>query len=283
MSRPSRPAFRFHGSKFLLADWILKSFPDNECYDEAYGGGASLILAKQRSWLEIINDADGEIVNFFRILRERPDDLVRAIHFTPFARVEFELSLLPSDDPLECARRFYARSAMAISGPTAQWRSGWRRQKVVTRDHTGAKRMTPAAISFMSTDHLYTIAERLRGVQIECDDALAIIQRYDSPTTLHYIDPPYPAATRARWQKTAYRHEMTDDQHQQLADLLYTLKGFVVLSGYQCPLYDTLYSNWPRVTRLARTNGAGMAEESLWLSPRTAAALTHTSLPLFAA
>lgn len=274
-TRPSRPALRYHGSKWLLAKWILRHFPEHECYVEPYGGAAGVLLQKQRSWLEIYNDADNQVVNFFRVLRENPADLVGTINLTPYARAEWELAVGDPDpeDAIERARRFYVRAYLNIAGATAQWNSGFRRQKVISKDGNGSKKMTPAAISFMKTEHLYTIADRLKGVQIECDDARAIIERYDSPETLHYCDPPYLSSTRGRWKDHAYACEMTDDDHRELARLLHTVEGMVVISGYRCELYDHFFGDWYRMDKQARVNGPGHATESLWLSPRTVEAL----------
>lgn len=277
MTGPKRPALRYHGSKWRIAKWIIGYFPPHECYVEPFGGGAAILLRKPRSWLEIYNDKDNQVVNFFRVLREQSDALIGAIEFTPFAKAEWELSFLNDPDPVEQARRFYVRAYMSIAGPTAQWSTGWRRQKVITKQN-GKKRMTPAAISFMKVDHLYEITERLKGVQIECDDALAVIQRYDSPETLFYLDPPYPSSTRGRWKRHGYTHEMTDGQHGELSTVLHNIEGMAVISGYRCGLYDNLYADWQRVDKRVRTNAArGDATESLWISPNSQGA----RLPLF--
>ncbi len=275
--KADRPALRYHGSKYALSGWIIGHFPRHECYVEPYGGGAGVLLQKSRSWLEVYNDLDQQVVNFFRVLREQPDDLVRQIELTPYAKVEWELSYSDAAEPLEQARRFYVRSYMNIAGATSQWRSGWRRQKVVTKQN-GKRRMTPAPISFMRVDHLYAIANRLKGVQIECDQARAVIERYDTPETLFYLDPPYPSSTRGRWKKTAYAHEMSDEEHRELAGTLQGIAGMAIISGYRCELYDNLYPDWTRVERNVRVNGAGHAIESLWLSP----AVEKNRLPLFA-
>lgn len=280
MMKPGRPALRYHGAKWRLAKWIIGHFPDHECYVEPYGGSAAVLLQKARSWLEIYNDKDQQVVNFFRVLREQPDDLVKVIELTPFSKVEWEMSLDEDPDPVEAARRFYIRSYMSIAGPTAQWRTGWRRQKVMTKVNDRRK-MMPAAMSFMRVDHLYDVADRLRGVQIECDEGFAVIKRYDSPETLFYLDPPYPSSTRGRWKKTAYAHEMIDEQHRKLATVLHSIKGMAAISGYNCELYDGLYGDWQRKDKMTRRNGPGHAKESLWLSP-VLVREWQKMLPLFA-
>src|SRR5690606_30121855 len=110
--------------------------------------------------------------------------------------------------------------------------------------------------------------ERLQGVVIENRDALEVIRSHDRHDTLHYIDPPYPLATRDAG--TDYRHEMTDDDHRELAAVLRSAKGMVMISGYPCDLYDReLYPDWHRVERQALADGARRRTEVLWISPRT--------------
>lgn len=282
---PTRPALRYHGAKWVLSSWIVSCLPaDHDSYIEPFAGSAAVLLNKPRSNLEIYNDLDGDVVNFFQVLREREEELIRAIYWTPFAHAEQRLSMQPTDDPLERARRLYVRSHLTISGPTAQWNSGWRRQKVFSRGRNGLGRMKPAAASFMETEHLYQVAERLRGVIIERADALEVIRRYDNARAVFYVDPPYVATTRKRWTASAYQHEMTDAQHRELAETLHACRGMVVLSGYDGPLYQELFGDWRRLERQARTNGnaAQTATESLWLNPAARAALDREQMPLFA-
>lgn len=282
---PARPALRYHGSKFRMAPWIISSIPeDHDVYVEVYGGSAAVLLQKPRSPIEVYNDLDREVVSYFRMLRERPDEMVRALTLTPFAHAEQQVSFEPTDDPLEAARRFYVRSYLTISGPTAQWNSGWRRQKMMSHGRNGKSSMKTAAASFMELDHLYEIAERMRGVIIEEMDALNLIRLYDQPRTVFYVDPPYVLSARSRWGGKAYQHEMEDDDHREMAAVLHQCEGMVILSGYDCDLYQELFGNWMRLDRDFRTNGnaVDMATESLWLNPAAVAARDNSDLPLFA-
>lgn len=278
---PNRPAIHYHGAKWNLAAWIIRHLPPHEIYCEPYGGSAAVLLQKPRSLIEVYGDLDEEVVNFFEILRSREAELVRAIILTPFARAEWQQSFDHHSESLERARRFYVRSHMSIGGPTTQWSTGWRRQTVYSRGRNGNNSMTPAAISFMRTEHLYQVAQRLRGVFIENETAEDLIRRYDSPLTLFYIDPPYVFSARSKWASNAYRHEMSDEDHMSLKFTLSQIEGMAVVSGYRCDLYDYLYAHWVRIDRRARVNGPGSATESLWLSPKAATRLRHADLPLF--
>lgn len=124
MVTPTRPPLRYHGSKWKLASWVVRHFPPHRVYLEPFGGGASILLNKPRSELETYNDLDDQVVNFFRVLRERPAELVRALELTPWSRAEYELSHDPTEDALEAARRFFVRSSVRGSPSVAQPPSG---------------------------------------------------------------------------------------------------------------------------------------------------------------
>lgn len=105
-----------------------------------------------------------------------------------------------------------------------------------------------------ASTHLWTIAERFRGVQVECDDALRVIDRYDSPEALHYVDPPYPKGTRShRWGRSGYVHEYTALDHELLLAAVRSARGMVVISGYRCDRYDRALVDWRREDKAART------------------------------
>lgn len=289
-----RPPCRYHGSKHTLGPKIISRLPDDhDVYDEPYAGMLNVLLLKERSPIEVANELSGDVVNFFRVLREHPDELIRLINLTPFAWEEWKLSYEPTDDPVERARRFYARAYMSIAGPTSSATNpGFRRQKKLSRGKNGRKTMTPAARTFADVEHLWTIAARLKGVTIENEDALVHMGRYDHPRTLFYVDPPYMPETRVRDARSAYDHEMDEAGHEALLATLNRLEAMVALSGYRCELYDDVLSGWTRYDWTVRVNGEGSAVESLWLNPAADDALhrepppreepSHKDLPLFA-
>jgi DNA adenine methylase len=253
----TRPILRWHGGKWKLADWIISHFPPHRIYVEPFGGAASVLLKKPRCYAEIYNDLDGEVVNLFRIARDRSSELVAALELTPFARMEFEASYAPTDDPLEQARRTVIRSFMGFASNAHNQPTGFRAN--ATRSYT-----TPSHDWANYPAALAAIIARLRGVVIENRDALAVMRQHDTPETLHYIDPPYVPSTRDAGDD--YRHEMTDADHVRLAQSVHDLSGAVVVSGYRSELYDDLYADWHRIDRPAHADGARPRVESLWIS-----------------
>lgn len=262
MKAPKRPLLRYHGGKWKLAPWILRHLPAHRVYVEPFGGGASVLLQKPRSYAEVYNDLDGEVVNLFRVARERGEELAQACELTPFARDEFEIAYMEGGDELERARRTLVRSFMGFGS------AGVTKQVTGFRANTTRAYTTPATDWMNYPDALRIVVQRLRGVVIEHRDAAMVMQTHDGDDTVHYVDPPYVHDTRHhRGRSPAYRHEMTDDQHQALASTLRGLRGSVILSGYRCPLYDELFADWRRVDMATHADGAKDRVESLWLSP----------------
>ena len=270
-----RPALRYHGGKWLLAPWIIGHFPAHRIYVEPFGGAASVLLRKPRAYAEIYNDLDDEVVNLFQVLRsDRADELVAALRLTPFARAEFNAAYEPADDPVERARRLIIRSFMGhgSDGASGMYRTGFR----ATSNRSGT---TPAHDWANLPDPMAAVVDRLRGVVVEQQDALKAMQKHDGPATLHFVDPPYLPATRARCNRRAdnggvYRHELTAEQHIELLEFLRGLRGMVVLSGYPSDEYDLALPDWHRVERAALKDGAKPATEVLWLNPACTAALS---------
>jgi DNA adenine methylase len=270
--KPKRPVLQYHGGKWRLAPWIISHFASHRIYTETFGGAASVLLRKQRSYSEIYNDLDGEVVNLFRVVRDpmQGRELVRMLTLTPYARSEFDTAYLSASDPIEQARRTIVKSFMGFSstGIAGKWKTGFR----ANSKQSGT---IPAHDWRNYPEALERIIERLRGVVIENRPATQVMITHDSPETLHYVDPPYPSSTRQeRWAGNAYRYEMSDNDHRFLAEVLHDLRGMVVISGYACDLYDNeLYPGWQRVQRQTHAEGAAKRTEVLWLSPNTTQAL----------
>jgi DNA adenine methylase len=260
---PKRPALRYYGGKWKLAPWIISHFPEHKSYVEPCGGAASVLLRKPRSKLETYNDLDGNVVNFFQVLRDQPDELIRKIKLTPWARAEYELSAQPCEDSIEQARRFFSLLWMSIGGAISNCTPGTWQNRIYAR---------PDSLILYHSE-LEKIADRFKQVQIDSRPATNVIKRYDNADALIYFDPPYVQSERSH--KNEYITEWTEANHIEAAELLRSAKGYVIVSGYACPLYTELYENhgWERKDKEAQTNSGGKRIESLWLSPRTSEAL----------
>lgn len=268
---PNRPVLRFFGGKDNLSSWIISHFPEHYLYCEPFGGGASVLCRKAPSPVEVYNDLDDRVVNFFKVLRKFPAELIRQIELTPYARAEYELSYEKAENSIEDARRFYVCSWQGRGGGyVASSTPGWRLQN---------KRWKGCDVvrEWNRHEDLWAFSQRLRRVQIERDDAVSVISRYDTPETLFYVDPPYVHSTRSKRHLKLYFCEMTDDDHEKLALKLHQIKGSVILSGYRSELYDSLYKDWHRIEKKSRTNAQTEAIECLWFSPQCQA----MQMPLF--
>jgi DNA adenine methylase len=235
-------AFGWYGGKFNHLNWLLPLLPEATHYCEPFAGSAAVLLNRAPSLVETYNDIDGEVVNFFRVLRDRQEELIQAIGLTPFSREELRIA---AEEPthnlaeLERARRFFVRARQVRTGLAQTASAGrWAHCKLTSRAG-----MAGAVSRWLgSVEGLSEIVQRLLRVQIENAPAIEVIQRYDSEETLFYCDPPYPHDSRG--DANAYRYEMSDRDHEKLAAILRTVKGKVALSGYHCNLLDQLYKDW---------------------------------------
>lgn len=255
-----RPALRYFGSKWRMAPWIIEHFPEHVCYVEPFGGSSSVLLRKEASKLEVYNDMDSELVTFFKVLRDRGDELQEVLELTPYSIEEYYESFEPADDDLEKARRFMVRMWMGYAAVSGR-RTGWKRQS----RQWGSSRCTVFEYWNKARD-LVNAIERFRNVQIENRCALQVIKSYDELETLFYLDPPYPEATRTRRWRKAYGVEADIDFHIHLLNLVNQVKGSVVISSYPNALYDEQLSSWERVEKKVNTISHGTkATEVLWI------------------
>jgi DNA adenine methylase len=216
-----------------------------------------VLLRKERSYSEVYNDLDGEIVNLFRVARDHGEDLIKLLAMTPFAREEFRLSYDVADNPIEQARRTVVRSFMGFGSNSHNRKTGFRSNS----DRSGT---TPAHDWKNYPIALDKIIDRLRGVVIENRDALDVLKIHDSGKTLHYVDPPYLPETRDPG--VDYRYEMSVDDHIKLSVALRSLIGTVIISGYPSELYNNLYHDWIRCDKNALADKARKRIECIWIN-----------------
>ena len=239
--------FGWYGGKFSHLDWLLPLLPRCHHYCEPFAGSGAVLLNRTPSMIETYNDLDGEVVNFFNVLRNNKENLIEAIGLTPFSREEFAKACeLDSNlTSFERARRFYVRARQVRTGLAQTASIGrWANCKNTSR------RGMSGVISrwFGGVTALPEIAERLLRVQIENRPAVEAIKLYDSPKTLFYCDPPYIHSTRG--DSKSYSNEMSDTEHKKLAKVLNSVEGLVAISNYDCDLMKTIYpkKKWFKIT-----------------------------------
>lgn len=277
----SAPVIRYHGAKFRLAPWVLQHFPPHTCYVESFGGAAGVLMQKPRSYAEVYNDLDGDIVNLFRMLQDPATRaaLVERLVLTPYSRAEFELSWEPANDPIERARRTIIRAQMGFGSAGAT--------KGITGFRIDTKRQYGTAQSLWAEypDSLAAVGQRLACVLIENRPAMEVITAHDAATTLHYVDPPYLHDTRYKGASSGryYRHEMDDGEHRKLLSVLLELEGMVVLSGYPSELYSELLTDWSCYStsaRISAARGTANRTECVWLNRACGSRVSQIGLDL---
>lgn len=264
---PVAAPFAWYGGKSRLAPAIVDLLPQHHTYVEPFGGAAAVLVAKQRSVLEVYNDVDSGLVTFFRVLRESPQELERALRLTPYSREEFRDACATwesAQDDVERARRWYVRCRQAFAASAAT--VGW------AFEVDGAQRGGTRARSFAtSVEHLERFAERFRSVQVDQLDWRDCIRRYDRGGVCFYLDPPYHPATRGRGRHSTYRHELTETDHAELVAVAIAIKGSVLVSGYDhdtyLPLQDAGFERheFAHHSTASRTlSGRGARTEVIW-------------------
>jgi DNA adenine methylase len=259
--------FPWYGSKAMSLPYILAVLPETEIYCEPFGGAAVVLLNKKPSKLEIFNDICSDIVCFFRVLRERPNQLIWRLWFTPYSRKTFLEALSKLErrefaDDIDHAWAFYVVTSQSFR---ARIGKTWR----IRLHHFRWHGLTVETHSRLDT--LIVVSQRLRDVLIENQDAFQLIPRVDSPDTVFYVDPPW--APDALSSSPGHYSGFTALDHDRLADLLHSLKGKVVYSGRRSPTTDKLYADWVRVDLPPRkkflsslSHQRGVHTESIWLN-----------------
>lgn len=231
-------AFPYPGGKTLLTDWIIGKLPDHTVYVEPFGGSAAVLLNKPRSTVEVYNDIDGDVVHFFEVVRERPDELAEWARKTPYSEElyndwvrEYYNGVRP-DDPVERAGRWLFLRFTQFGGKydhTAGFKRDQPRKKV------GSSNIWRSV-----NERLDQIAARLQGVSIQNADYQRVIEKYDGEDTVFYLDPPY--------LEKEHTYRVEDFDHGDLADALAGIDGFAMVSYSDRP---DRYNSW---TEFARTH-----------------------------
>lgn len=257
----------YPGSKWSMANWIIEHMPRHEVYLEPFFGSGAVFFNKLPVKIETINDLDSRIVNLFKVIRDNPEALARLISFTPLSREEYKSSYEISLDPLEDARRFLVRCWQAIGAKTSDI-TGWR-ASISANSPNNAKQWSAIPKVILEITH------RLKNAQIENQDALQLIQRYNRQNVLIYADPPYVRSTRTN---RHYAHEMDEQDHLGLLEVLLDHEGPVILSGYDNEIYQKYLKNWQLEERIVSAEAGAKKKESLWINPIAAEQMNQLNL-----
>ena len=282
MAKPARPPFGYYGAKSRIAKKIINMLPPHNAWVEGFCGSAAITLAKSPVPIEVINDADGEIVNLFKQLRNNPIKLYRSVALTPYSRAEFEEARQRKNgiSELERARRFLVATMMAINGTNGLVKSGFSYSQSYARQHKEAR----VNRWYNLPERLEKVTERLRGVRVENRDACELIKSFiDRPATLIYLDPPY---------FTKRKHGYIIDEnnlefHQKLLDICKKAQCMILLSGYENDLYKetlTPENGWAKKkieTKTRATTGQDFARtEVLWMNAPFVKAKKNMKIPI---
>jgi len=281
MAKKINTPFGYFGSKNKIALQLCSDLPPHTCWVEAFCGSAALTLRKERASIEVINDIDNEVFNFFQQLREHPDALIELVSLTPYAERELVNARIPVEglSDLERARRFLVQSMMAINGIFGKEKGGFSYSDSFSRNGQDAR------VSRWNNlpDRLALVVERLKKVRVENKDALKVLKRYiNRPNTLVYLDPPYLGNRTNGYTKDANDIEF----HTKLLHLANQAKCMIFISAYEHPLYEAMLTDgwWCKRTIATSTKGSnGIVKERLevvWMNKHYVNALQREQLPM---
>lgn len=269
MTKPKKKkklsALKWKGGKFSRLKWVLPclDIPDVLHYCEPFGGSAAVLLNRPPTKVETYNDLYGEVVDFFKVLRDHTEELVESLRLTPYSRTELMEAVRPPVgllSPVERARRFFVRARQSYGG----------RVQVISRGDWGYGTSGTIALGTQWThrvEDLFAVADRLRRVQLENRPAMNILRRLDHPNMLIYCDPPYAFDTRRK--ENLFTYEMTNDEHVELAEQLHGMKARIAISGHRCDFTDGLYADWRRFDAKPRAYSLGNRSteyEAMWMN-----------------
>ncbi len=248
---------KYPGAKNRLAPWICEYIPQHDVYLEPYFGSGAVFFNKVPARIETLNDLDGNVVNYFQVVREHSEELAAQLEMTPYSRDEYYQACEydPEDSEVEQARKFAVRCWMGF-GCSNLYRNGFRSSQQRKSPYTTKEwRNLP--------ERLLEASERLKNAQIENLPAVELIKRYDTPDVFMYVDPPYLHGTRKNY---LYRHEMEDSEHIELLGVLAKHPGKVLLSGYDNDLYNDMLPGWNKVEKKTQAEAGIPRIETLWMN-----------------
>lgn len=246
---------KYPGGKWRIADWIISHLPPHKVYLEPFFGSGGVFFNKEPAYLETINDINGDIVNLFKVCRERPQELARALEFTPWAREEYRNCYEITGDEVERARRTLVRHHQSF-GTTNSNLNSWRNSQTYKSPRCAAQWCE-------LPETVFKICGRLKLAQIENRSAFELIESFNNPDTLIYLDPPYLQSLRKR---NMYKYEMTEAQHEELIELIRQSKSKICLSAYDSDLYNTRLKDWYTAEKQTTAQMGKLRTEKLYMN-----------------
>lgn len=248
---------KYYGGKTYMTEIIKGNFPSEfKTYVEGFGGGASVLFSKEPSKIEVYNDLEENVYSLFKVLSNESlmKEMKSKLDLTPYSRQireEFKSDLKKNDlSIVDRAYKFFYVNRTSFNGV-----GGFSVTMLPRRN------MMKNVSSYLALiDGLESFHQRLSSVVIEHLDIFDLLSKYDSKDTFFYLDPPYVQSTRKSTQK--YGVEMTDDDHKRFVEVCNELKGKVLISGYNSPIYDGL-KGFEKVT-FKSPNAGSSATECLW-------------------
>lgn len=258
---------KYPGSKWRIADKLVELIPDHHTYLEPYFGSGAMFFRKAPSDIETVNDLDWDVVNLFQCIQTDPEKLARLVMTTPYSRQMYDdafksdpiMEVLSEGNRFLKACQFLVRCWQGHGFRSNGYKVGWK------NDVQGRERMYALWNWYRLPEWVIEIAERLRRVQIECSPALELIVRYDYENVFMYLDPPYLLGTRCGKQKQ-YKHEMSDEDHEEMLQKAITSKAKIMISGYASEMYDDMLAGWRRKEFRSHAEMGSKRTEVVWMN-----------------
>jgi DNA adenine methylase len=255
---------QYPGKKNSIATWIINRFPNDYqsmTYLEPFFGSGCIFFRKDRSAVETINDLDKEISNLFLQIRDNPEELVLLLMNTPWSRDEYNLSFEATDNPIEQARRCIVRFWFTI-GANVRVKNGMRFE--ILRNTGGLSNFHVSLPGIIAQASERLKHNRNSIVQIENRNVFELIPKYNRENVFMYLDPPYLLETRKN--KRIYKHELTNDEHEELLKLICCSKAKIMISGYMNDLYCKYLSGWRLEQTIAKDQANNDKTECIWMN-----------------
>lgn len=257
-----RAVLKYPGSKWNIARDLVELIPPHHSYAEPYFGSGAVLFTKAPSAIETVNDLDGDVVNLFRCIQQDSERLARLVMTIPFSREVYDRQFETPEESLymddfERAAGFLVRCWQGHGFRTNGYKVGWK------NDVVGRERMYALWNWYRLPDWIIEIAERLRQVQVENRPAIEVIRKFDHPGVFIYIDPPYLLDTRKGKQ---YKHEMTDQDHEELLGTILQSQSRIMISGYESELYDRYLSGWKKEYFSSCAESGKPRQEVVWMN-----------------